>query len=241
MSQLYTDKKKEFDDIVYGYLVKRLITPIPDTDAYHTAHVDELGNELKPTDDWSYTKLDRLVFDLKSILKDRVNQLDQSFKAVDAYALMNSPVDTKNYLDKYHGILSIIEEAAYIPPELRGQANETNDTSELPMTDRISFALSIASFLLYAAKLSRFPNETEVDHEVLPSTESTFGVRSLGSLPEFIEYARNAKITDGRGLNNNGYVLLVRAARKIVNDSLLIENSDKMYNQSAGWRAISNA
>ena len=240
MARWYTEKKKELDDIAYGYLIKRLITPITDSDAYHTGHVDELGNELKPVDDWSYTKLDRLVFDLKSILKDRVNRLDQSYLNIDPYTLMTSPVDVKSYQDKYRGILSVIEEATYIPPNLRGKANEPNDTSELSFTDRISFALSIATFLLFAAKLTRFPNDSEVDNEVLPATECTFGVRSLGSHAEFMDYARSTKITDGRGLNNNGYVLLVRAARKIVNDSLCNGPGNNYQDMSSRWRSISN-
>ena len=240
MARWYTEKKKELDDIAYGYLVKRLITPITDTDAYHTGHVDELGNELKPADDWSYTKLDRLVFDLKTILKDRLNRMDQAYKDVDPLLLMHSPVDTKSYQEKFRGILSVIEEATYIPPSLRGKAGEPNDTSELPFTDRVSFALSVATFLLFAAKLSRFPNESEVDNEVLPATECTFGVRSLGSYQEFMDYARSAKITDGRGLNNDGYVLLVRAARKIVNDSLCNSIATNVQDMTDKWRSLSN-
>ena len=85
MSRLYTKKKQEFDDTVYGYLMKRLSMPITDTDAYHTGHVDEKGNELKAPDDWSYTRLDKLVFDLKAILGDRVKNLGKAYADVDAY------------------------------------------------------------------------------------------------------------------------------------------------------------
>ena len=84
MSRLYTKKKQEFDDTVYGYLAKRLSMPITDTDAYHTGHVDEKGNELKAPDDWSYTRLDKLVFDLKAILGDRVKNLGKAYADVDA-------------------------------------------------------------------------------------------------------------------------------------------------------------
>ena len=171
MSRLYTKKKQEFDDTVYGYLVKRLSMPITDTDAYHTGHVDEKGNELKAPDDWSYTRLDKLVFDLKAILGDRVNNLGKTYADVDAYALMNGNVDTGKYAENYQPVLAIIEEAAYIPAGLRGQAGEANETSELPLGDRISFALSVANFLLYAARFSRFPNTVEIDDEVLPSVE----------------------------------------------------------------------
>jgi hypothetical protein len=241
MSKLYTKKKQEFDDTVFGYLVKRLTTPITDSDAYHTSHVDEKGNEMKAPDDWSYTRLDRLVFDLKAILGDRVNNIAESYADVDSYALMNGKVDAGKYTEKYHQVLSIIEEAAYIPPALRGQAGEANETSDLPMSDRISFALSVANFLLFSARFSRFPNTVEIDDEVLPSVESTFGVRALGSQQEFLDYARNAKITDGRGLNNNGYVLLVRAARKIVSSDILKPRNFGEHNQSEQWRIVANA
>ncbi len=241
MAKLYKEKKKEFDDIAYGYLVKRLSMPVTDSDAYHTGHVDEMGNELKKPDDWSYTRFDRLVFDLKAILGDRVNDIGKPYADIDAYALMNGSVDTKKYAANYQPILAIIEEAAYIPPELRGQAGEANETSDLPMSDRISFALSVANFLLFSARFSRFPNETEIDNEVLPSVESTFGIRSLGSQAEFLDYAKNAKITDGRGLNSNGYVLLVRAARKIVSGDILKPRGSGEFNQTEQWRTVANA
>ncbi len=241
MSKMYTKKKQEFDDTVFGYLLKRLTTPITDSDAYHTGHVDEKGNELKPSDDWSYTRLDRLVFDLKAILGDRVYNIAESYADVDAYALMNGIVDATKYTAKYHPILAVIEEAAYIPSALRGQAGEANETSDLQMSDRISFALSVANFLLFSAKFGRFPNTVEIDDEVLPSVESTFGIRALGSQQEFIDYARNAKITDGRGLNNDGYVLLVRVARKIVSSDILKKREFGEYNQSEQWRTVANA
>lgn len=242
MSKLYTKKKQEFDDTVYGYLVKRLATPVTDSDAYHTGHVDEKGNELKKPDDWSYTRLDRLVFDLKAILGDRVNGIGKPYADVDAYALMNGNVDVGKYADKYHQVLATVEEAAYIPANLRGQAGEADETSDIPMGDRISFALSVANFLIFAARFGRFPNEVEVDDEVLPSVESTFGIRALGSSREFMEYARNAKITDGRGLNNDGYVLLVRIARKIVNADILKPRACAgEFNQSEQWRTVANA
>ena len=144
-------------------------------------------------------------------------------------------------MSAYQPILSIIEEAAYLPPELRGKAGETNETSELPITDRISFALSVANFILFSARFGRFPNEVEIDNEVLPSVESTFGIRSLGSQAEFLDYAKSAKITDGRGLNNNGYVLLVRAARKIVSSDVLKPRGNGDFNQSEQWRTVANA
>ena len=241
MSRLYTKKKQEFDDTVYGYVVKRLTMPITDTDAYHTGHVDEKGNELTPPEGWSYTRLDKLMFDLKAILGDRVNNLGKSYADVDAYALMNGNVDTGKYAAKYQPVIAIIEEASYIPAGMRGWAGEDNETSDLPLVDRISFALSVANFLLFAAKFGRFPNTVEIDDEVLPSVESTFGIRALGSQEEFLDYARNAKITDGRGLNNDGYVLLVRTARKIISSDILKPRDFGENNQSDQWRTVANA
>jgi hypothetical protein len=241
MARLYRERKKEFDDTVYGYLVKRLTTPIEDSDAYHTGHVDERGNELKAPDDWSYTGLDRLVFDLKAILGDRVDGLGRKYADVDAYALMNGSVDVDRYVSKYMPVVSLVEEASYIPASLRGRAGEADETSDLTLGDRISFALSVASFLLYAARFGRFPNGTEIDDEVLPSVESTFGIRALGSQEEFLEYARNARITDGRGLNNDGYVLLVRIARKAVSSDILKPCGRGEGCQTEQWRIVANA
>ena len=170
-----------------------------------------------------------------------MKNLGKAYADVDAYALMNGNVDVGKYAENYRQVLAVIEEAAYIPADLRGRASETNETSDLPLGDRISFALSVANFLLYAARFSRFPNTVEIDDEVLPSVESTFGIRALGSQEEFLEYARNAKITDGRGLNNDGYVLLVRAARKIVSADILKPRGFGEKNQAEQWRTVANA
>ena len=108
---------------------------------------------------------------MKAILGDRVKNLGKAYADVDAYALMNGNVDVGKYAENYRQVLAVIEEAAYIPADLRGRASETNETSDLPLGDRISFALSVANFLLYAARFSRFPNTVEIDDEVLPSVE----------------------------------------------------------------------
>jgi hypothetical protein len=242
MSRMYRNRKQEFDDTVYGCLVKRLAMPVTDTDAYHTGHVDEMGNELKKPDDWSYTRLDRMIFDLKAILGDRIDNLGKTpYADVDMLALMSGKVDTKDYAGRYMPILAVVEEAAYIPAALRGKAGEADDTSDLPLGDRISFALSVANFLLYAARLERFPNEAEIDEEVLPSVESTFGIRALGSLQEFVDYARNARISDGRGMNRDGYVLLVRIARKVAQAGILKPRGFGELNQAEQWRKVANA
>lgn len=241
MGKLYKDKKKDFDGKVYGYLIKRLTSPITDSDAYHMGYVDEYGNEMKPIDGWAYTRLDRLVFDLKSILGSRLDGMRTNYADIDSLALMIGVEDVKGYTKRYTPLLSIIEEAAYIPPGLRGKAGEVDETSNLPMSDRISFALSVATFLLFSAKLDRFPNEYEIDGDVLPAVEATFGIRSLGSMSEFRDYASNAKITDGRGLNDDGYRLLVRAARRIVSQSLCHRSSESTDDMSSNWRSISNA
>lgn len=243
MSQKYRDGKERFDSMVYGYLLKRLTQPIESTDAYGTGHVDEAGNEMDPGEDWSYTPLDKLVLDLRAALGDRLHEIvKDSYADVDALKLMSGPVDARSYLDSYAPVVKLVEEAGYLPPETRGKPGEPQDSVEsgLSMEQRVSFALTVATALMVSMLKDRLVNEAEIDAEVLPDTEATFGVRSVGDAPEIIGYLRSAGLSNGRELTGEGIRLMYRISR-VVAEKGLASAGNSRGDLGGSWLEVSRA
>ena len=242
MSQMYRDKKEKFDSMVYGYLVKRLCQPIESTDAYGNGHIDEQGNEISGEEDWSYTKLDKLLLDLRAALGPNVKKLvKDSFDGVDAMALMDSPVEAKTFVNNYMPIAKLVEEARYLPDNLRGQPGAPEEAVESGMTteQRISFALTVATALMVCLLKDRQVNTAEIDTEVLPATEATFGIRSLGDADDIIGYMRDAGLVDGRDITNAGIRLVYRISREIVEKSLVSTSRPGVDNLAGSWMEVS--
>lgn len=244
MSQLYRDKKEEFDAKVYGYLVKRLTEPYESTDAFGMKHIDEHGNEIDQKEDWSYTKLDKLVFDLRAALGDNLKKLiHDSFDGVDPLALMNSPVSRKDYLGRYDGVVKLVEEVSYIPDGQRGQGGSSMQSVESGMTreDRVSFALTVATTIMTSMLKDRQVSPDEFDKEVLEDTEATFGVRSIGSADEVIGYLRSNGLSNGREITSEGLRLAYRISREVVENKLVKPDGGGRSNQGMSWVEVSRA
>jgi hypothetical protein len=244
MSQLYKDSKEKFDAKVYGYLVKRLTEPYESTDAFGMGHIDEHGNEANPNEDWSYTKLDKLVFDLRAALGDGIKKIvKESFDGVDSMALMNSPVNPKEYLAKYDGIVKLVEEVTYLPDAQRGQGGQSNKTVDSGMTreERVSFALTVATAILTSMLKDRIVSSTEFDDEVLLNTEATFGIRSLGSANEVIGFLRSNGLSNGREITSEGIRLAYRISRVIVENNLVNPKGGGINNLAMSWVEVSRA
>lgn len=244
MAQIYRDRKKQFDDTVYGYIVKRLTQPYPETDAFGNGHVDEQGNELDSGEDWSYTKLDRLVFDLRAALGDSLQKLiHDSFDGVDALALMDGPVDSRGFLKKYDGIVKLVEEVSYLPDAQRGQGGSPEPAVESGMTreDRVSFALTVATAIMTSMLKDRIVSQPEFDSEVLDSTEATFGLRSIGSANEVLGYLRSNGLSNGREITSEGLRLAYRIAREVVENKLVDPKRPGRNNQAMSWVEVSRA
>lgn len=243
MSQLYKDKKEKFDSMVYGYLVKRLTQPLDKSDACGTGHIDERGNELNPDEDWSYTKLDKLVFDLRAALGDKLSMIvKDSFDGVDSMALMSGPVDTGSYREGYGNIVKLVEEAGYLPESTRGQGGSPEPAvdSGMDMDERVSFALTVATAIMVSLLKDRLVTAVEFDNEVLPDTEATFGVRSVGDSREVLGYLRSAGLSNGRDVTSAALRLLSRISKEAVAHGLLRKESCK-ENLAGSWVEVSHA
>lgn len=241
MAKYYRGRKQEFDDMVYGYLLKRLREPMDRTDAFCSGRVDEFGNALGKTNDWAYTKLDALLFRLRAKLGNAINDIEDTYGDVDTLSLMNGSVDPTEYKRKYTPVVSLVEEASYLPPEQRGFDGIISEESDMTMPERISFAMTVATYLLYCIKLDRIPTQPEFDKEVLAATEGTFGIRSLGSCQDIESYLRKSKLINGRNLENHGYLLAVRIAKVVAANNLCQQDINIVDNLSRDWAVLSRA
>lgn len=244
MSQLYRDNKQKFDDMVFGYLVKRLTQPYTDTDAFGTGHVDEQGNELRGDTDWSYTKLDKLVFDLRAAAGDTLKSIiHDDYSAVDPLALMTGRLDPKDYSARFAPVVKLVEEASYLPESTRGQPGQPQDDpgNGMSPTDRVSFAMTVATALLVCLIKDRAVNSSEFDSEVLPATEATFGIRSIGSAEEVLGYLRENGLMNPRDITPAGTRLAVAIAREIIKNNLARPKGGGINNKSGTWEELSRA
>lgn len=244
MGACYRKKKEEFDDMIYGYIVRKLKDPINQSDAYLSHTVDEYGNVNDGYGaSWAYTKLDKLIFDIKMELGDKVKNIVDDYSHVDLLSLMCGKVDPQKYSDSYAGVLALIGEAGYLPEIFRGKGNyiDESEDEQISKPERISFALTIATYLLYCVKYDRMPTEREFNDNILTATEATFDVRSIGSYQEITNEARNCGLVDGRELTKSGYVLVVRLAKWIVGHDLCKTTVNTVDNETRNWRQLSHA
>ena len=240
MADFYKKHKLDFDRKVYAYLVKRLREPVENSDSAMIGAVDGFGAPVKEglRAFWAYTPLDRLIFDLRAALGDRVSNVPADYDDCDALSLMCQVSDPKRFHEKYDGPVSMVEECEYLPPETRGGEEPFMDEeSDMSFPERVSRALTVATFLLYSLKLGELPNDTEFD-TVLEATEETFNVRSIGTRDEIEKILREGGLSNGPELTNDGYILLVRLAKWIVGHELCAKNSDPNH-LSADWRKLS--
>lgn len=240
MAKIYTERKKNFDDMVYGYLIKRLVEPVKSSDSYGNGHVDEFGNEINGEEDWSYTKLDKLVFDLKAMLGPNVGKIAAgAYQDIDTLSLMTG-LDTDGYGDRFRPVVSLVEEASYLPASTRGFDGIMSDDSELSKAERVQFAMTVASFMMMCLRKDRMVTEQEFDDHVLNATEATFGVRAIGSYGEVLDYLKKAKLADSRDLSRDGIVLLSRIAMMVGRNGLCVGDGSHEDDMSASWRKLGN-
>lgn len=241
MGKKYRNRKLEFDRMVYAYLVKRLREPITSTDSYQVGAVDSFG---APIGDniaafWAYTPLDRLIFNIKAHLGDEVKALPDSFDDEDVLLIMTKVNDPGKHHGKYDGIVSLVEELAYLPPEQRWKGAPYLDTqSDLSYSERVSRALTVATAMLFCMKLGD-PPPAPMFGQVKEAVESTFAIRSIGSADQILKIMREGDMVSGRDLSKEGYLTLVRMAKWIVGHELLNGDGSK-DDRSADWKKLSS-
>ena len=75
---------------------------------------------------------------------------------------------------------------------------------------------------------------------VLPSVESTFSVRSLGSRNEIVDYLKKGGLADYRQLLPEGHLLAVRLAKYFIKNDLCSKNTEDGDNYARLWRQLAS-
>ena len=244
MAKLYKTKKVEFDDMVYAYLMKRLRCPVEKSDSYFTGAVDDMGNPIDPAykGSWAYTQLDKFIMQLKGLLGEKgIAALSADYDDLDAMYLMSGG-KTDGYWKKFEPVIALVEETSYLPPEQRGRGEYVDDEADgMTKEQRLERALTIANFIIAAIKNnSELVSDDTFKEFVLPSVESTFNVRALGSRNELIEYMKKGGLADYRQLLPEGHLLAVRLAKYFISNELCSHNSEDRENYARLWRQLAS-
>lgn len=245
MAKIYTVMKKKVDDAVYAYICNRLNEPVTSTDAYMVGAVDEDGSDAAETDkDWALTDLDRLLFRIRRQFGGQIPDLPVKYDDVSPLRLMlalrGCALDTEKYESGVNQVVAAIEEGGYLPAENRSGGDSVEhgyDERGMSYSERVSFAFTVAQFLLYTVELERYPSSDDYA-SLLQSVEATFGIRSVGSREEVVKYIRDGRNGDTSDITESGLELFKRVAKIIVENNLLMDGLGLPGNRSNEWRAV---
>ena len=129
----------------------------------------------KPTDsnDWAYTNLDKFIMAIKKDMgQENLRELLQSYNwisDVDPLFIMNvnKDVDYGKMKKELGAVATKIEDTDYLPMNLEHD-DDYSDNTELSYTDRVSRALTIATFLLYTMRNDSLATSVDFTHNIVP-------------------------------------------------------------------------
>ena len=198
------DKKKEFDQMVALYLANKIFTPISQTDAYKEHIIDGVGNVIKNpmvNNEWAFTVLDKIILGLKqhfgeAKLKDLLKNLEWTGD-VDPFLIINSKQDSSlnKIKDTLKLIITKVEDADYMPDKIEHK-EEFLQESEESFRTRVSFAITLATVLLYSLRNDEVPDEIYFRHNVIPSVELTFSITPSTDYDKCITFIKKNNLVD---------------------------------------------
>ena len=240
MDKIYKQHKENIDNLVYNYLICRLCEPIENTDAYLDGCVDSNGNSKKNEHKWSYTKFDKFVNELKKLLPiDKMKTRSDiiNISNIDPLRIIiDKKLNSDAFIKNIEPIISYIEQYNYFP-NINGY-DDNNGFDVLSFRDKVSFMLTLSTFLLYSIKYDRLPTDIEFNNNILPSVEITFNVRSIGTNDEYKSFCYMNKLSDKKTLTNDGILFTVNIAKLIQKNNLTTEYVKNIDNQYLNWIKI---
>lgn len=238
----YKEQKKEFDDKVMLYLVNKLFTENIDTDSYKEGITDGNGNLLKDvtkSNSWALTSLDNFIFSLKDKLGESgINSMFGKYSWIgdlDPLYIINSK-DKPNYnnlKEGYNKIISRMEDNNFLPDDVKRRDNdEFINNSNKAFRDRVSFAATNFTLLLYSLIDKELPNSVNFQFNVLPSVEIMWRVTPLDDYSECVNFLKDSNLIDTYNkITNKGIVLLVNISKLAIDNELLNSNLDRVENK----------
>lgn len=249
MAEQYKKTKSDYDNKAFVYLMKRLFEDVSETDACNSDIIDSLGNKIADpdkNDKWAFTMLDQFMMLIKSrIGANELKILLSNFeytKFIDPLFIINmkSGTNLHKVKDAFDTIISTVHDKSYLPENLYHSDDSYVELNgdEMNYCDHLSKALTIGTYLIYAIRLDRLPNEVEFDGNILASVETTFNVRSIGTYNEIKDFCDKNKLVEYDRISKEGIQLVVKLAKIAVDGNLLSTSKDRIESQNHNWKRL---
>lgn len=243
----YETQKKEFDDVVMTYMAKRIFTEIDSSPAFINGVTDAMGNVINKSNGWDFTNLDRFIIALKQRLGQEnlrgLLEVYSVYSDVDDLSIIKSaqkPITNKS-MDSMKRIVSKVESLLYLD-DVREQGDyfASEDHEDLEGIDnRISWALTVCTFMLYALRLDRVPTSIEFESNIIPSVEITFYVSAFKDYGRIVDFITKTDLIDDGKASRKCVRALVSVAKDIVDGKLHTSDGSRIEDQSRNWRKLS--
>lgn len=238
----YEQHKAEFDDNVMSYIAKRIFEDISKSPAFINGVVDGNGSILNKGNGWEYTNLDRFVMALRHRIGE--DSLRELLDVYSGYADVNDlmimkglqkPIDNKR-MNGLKRIVSKVDSLGYLD-EVRASGDYISSDDD-SMDKKISWALTVLTFLMYSLRLDRPLTSVEFEVNVIPSVEVTFyvsAVRDFNVIKEFVD--SSALLTDGK-VNGKSIRAMVSCAKDMISSGILTRDGGRIEDQSRNWEKL---
>ena len=239
----YAEHKKKYDDTVMSYIAKRIFTDIEDSAAFAAGVIDSVGNmKTDKQPGWEFTNLDRFILAIKQqIGEENLRELLEVYSDhadlndLRIMRTMDKPVGPSD-LGSLKSIVSTMESLAYLAEGREDSYIEDEDSGNFDA--RVSHALTLATFLLYAMKLGRMPTSVEFGTNVLPSVEVTFYHSADSDYDQLKEFVIKNKLMEDKSLATRAVRALVSVAGSLVDGGLLSNDGGRVEDQTRSWEKL---
>ncbi len=240
----YNEQKKKYDYAVMSYIAKRIFTDIDDTPAFNAGVIDSFGNMRKDPVGWEFTNLDRFVLAIKQqIGEENLRDLLEVYSDhadINDFRLMRT-MDKPfipSEMDSLKKIVSTMESLAYLAEGRDDSYIDDENVDHCGFDGRVSNALTLATFLLYAMKLERMPTSVEFFTTIIPSVEVTFYHSANNDYDQLKEFIQKNKLMDEKSLATRAVRALVSAATSMLDGGLLTMDGSRIEDQSRSWEKL---
>jgi len=236
------NRKKEFDDVLIKYFSKRVFDNIGESDACNQDVIDSVGNILSQKDDWSFTHFDKLILALKNSLGEKylrnLLKLYKYMEDIDPLFIMNMEkgTDMKKVRENLGLIVTKMEDSEYLPNALEHSEEHIEyDNENMNFCDKVSNALTVATFLLYTLRNDKVPTEIDFDKNVVPSVAITFNITPLKDYKKCLSYCNDYGLIDNSVISEEGIKKLVSISKYIIDGNIASNKIKRVENQSYNW------
>jgi hypothetical protein len=242
----YKQEKKQFDNQVFSYLMKRVFEDYDESDGCHEGIIDGIGNVIGNPDsrsEWSYTMLDQFINMLKQNLSEEalrgIFKQYSYMRDIDAlFIIKNGDIDYSQFKEGFSNIITKVNDKSFLPEYLFHEDSYVEEEEGLNFTDQVSRSLTVGTFLLYTLRGNR--NLVDVDFsDVLESVECTFNMRPFGTFDVISKFCNEHGLIDSSAITEEGIRLLVMLSKEVTDCNILTKYKEMRHNHRANWIKLS--